>query len=240
VLVEETINAKGLAFVMHGLGGFMVQPQVQAMADAFLQNNYTTIRFDTTSTLGESDGKYEDATTTNYYEDLEDVIAWAKTQNWYEEPFTLAGQSLGGICVGLYAEKFSNEVKGLILVNSTVSGEKSIAGKDQAEIKKWKETGWETTVSISKPGVIKRLPWSHMEDRLKYDLLPLAHKLTMQVLLISGELDNSERPEDQKDLFDKIPGQKKFVIIPGAPHTIRDPAHLDSLRSALDSWIKTL
>jgi len=49
----------------------------------------------------------EDASITSYYEDLEDVISWAQSQEWYQEPFALAGHSLGGICTALYAEHHS-------------------------------------------------------------------------------------------------------------------------------------
>src|SRR3990172_2106423 len=112
VLVEGRENKVGLVFVMHGLGGFKEQPHIQAMAEAFLENGYTVVRFDTTNTFGESDGKYEDATITNYYVDLEDVIKWAGGQEWYREPFVLAGHSLGGICTALFAEKYPKESKG--------------------------------------------------------------------------------------------------------------------------------
>ena len=74
VVVEEAKDSKGLAFVMHGLGGFKEQPHVETLAAAFKEKGYTVVRFDTTNTLGESEGKYEDATVTNYYEDLEFTI----------------------------------------------------------------------------------------------------------------------------------------------------------------------
>lgn len=35
VLLDEAVNPKGLAFVMHGLGGFKEQPHIQAMALSF-------------------------------------------------------------------------------------------------------------------------------------------------------------------------------------------------------------
>ena len=70
VLLEIAPDQKGLAFVMHGLGGYKEQPHVEVFAKAFLDNNYSVIRFDTTNTFGESDGNYEDATISNYYEDL--------------------------------------------------------------------------------------------------------------------------------------------------------------------------
>lgn len=74
VIVEKAEDQKGLAFVMHGLGGFKEQPHIQTFADAFKEDGFTVVRFDTTNTFGESDGNYEDATVTNYYEDLEDRV----------------------------------------------------------------------------------------------------------------------------------------------------------------------
>lgn len=35
VLLDRADDAKGLAFVMHGLGGFKEQDHIQAFADAF-------------------------------------------------------------------------------------------------------------------------------------------------------------------------------------------------------------
>jgi len=106
VIVEQITNQEGLAFVMHGLGGFKEQNHIATFANAFRDRGFTVVRFDTTNTLGESDGKYEDATITNYYEDLEDVLGWARKQKWYQEPFALSGHSLGGICTALFAERF--------------------------------------------------------------------------------------------------------------------------------------
>ena len=85
VLIDEKKKSKGLAFVMHGLSGNKEQPHIQVIAKSFAGNGYTVVRFDTTNTFGESDGNYEDATITNYYEDLEDVISWASKQKWYKE-----------------------------------------------------------------------------------------------------------------------------------------------------------
>jgi len=95
VIIEKSENQKGLAFIMHALGATKEQPQIETFSKAFKDNNYTVIRFDTTNSCGESDGNYEDATITNYYEDLEDVIDRAKKQDFYKEPFILCGHSLG-------------------------------------------------------------------------------------------------------------------------------------------------
>lgn len=234
-------SAQGLAFVMHGLGGFKEQPHIKTFARAFLDNGYTVVRFDTTNTFGESDGSYEDATTTNYYEDLEDIINWARTQSWYQEPFCLVGHSLGGICTALYAEKNSEKVKVLAPISTVVSGKLSIETPRHKEIyPEWKRTGWRVTESNSKPGTVKRLKWSHVEDRLKYDLLPEVDKLTMPVLLIVGDQDDSTLPEHQKILYEALPGKKEIHIIKNALHTFKDSVHLKEIYQIFDAWIKNL
>ncbi len=243
VLVEVAENQKGLAFVMHGLGGFKEQPHLEAIAGAFEESGYTVVRFDTTNTIGESDGDFEDATATNYYEDLEDVIKWSGTQKWYGEPFVLVGHSLGGISTALFAENYPDKVKALAPISTVVSGVLSIEAHKRfspEELKIWEETGWLEAKSQSKPGVVKRLKWSHIADRLKYDLLPKVDKLTMPVLLIVGENDTRTPLEHQKILYNVLPGLKELHIIKGSPHTFRDPEHLQELKNILSQWIKKL
>lgn len=240
ILVDKSENQKGLAFVMHGLGGFKEQEHISIFSDAFKENNFTVVRFDTTNTLGESDGKYENATTTNYYEDLEDVVKWAQGQEWYQEPFALVGHSLGGICVALFAERNPGKVLALAPISTVVSGRLSIAAgerNDPKALAEWRNSGWKESESHSKPGILKRLPWSHMTDRLKYDLLPNASKLSMPVLLITGEQDISAPPDHVRILFDALPGPKEFYIIENAPHTFRDKRHLEEIRSLFLRWI---
>lgn len=237
VIVEGDKNKEGLAFVMHGLGGFMTQPHIEAMAQAFLENDYTVVRFDTTNTFGESDGNYEKATTTNYYEDLEDVIKWAEDQIWYQQPFCLTGHSLGGICIALFAENFPTKVKGLAPISTVVSGQLSQKSpKTNPILEEWQKTGWREEMS-SDGKRFKKLPWSHMEDRLKYDLLEKIDKLTMPVLLIVGNQDKHTPVEHQKLLFDQLPGDKEFNVIKDAPHTFRTEQDITEVRNTIKAWI---
>lgn len=241
VIVEEPENSIGLVFLMHGLGANKEKPNIIKAAQVFLNNNYTVVRFDTINSCGESDGKFEDATVTNYYADLEDVINWSKSQNFYQEPFILAGSSLGGMCIVLYAEKYPEKIKSLIPIAPVISGELSIARSSQERIDNWRKTGWQERPSESIPGLIKRLKWSHMEDRLKYNLLKKVEVLTMPVLLIVGELDESCPVNHQKILFDAIPSNKKELsIIASAPHTFKDEIHLQEFAKVVDEWVKKL
>lgn len=238
VVLAETTSGKGLAFVMHGLGGFKEQKHIQAMAEAFLDNGYTVVRFDTTNTIGESEGSFEDATVTNYYEDLEDAIDWAHQQRWYQEPFVLAGHSLGGMCMALYAEKHPTRVKALAPISTVVSGKLSLEAHPAAELEKWEKTGWLVRKSKSKPGVLKKLKWSHITDRIRYDLLQDAKKLKMPVLMIVGERDDTTPPRHQKILFEKLPGKKELHIISGAGHDLSREHELKELREIFLRWIR--
>ncbi len=239
VVVEKAENQKGLAFIMHGLGGFKEQPYVETFTKAFKDNNYTVIRFDTTNSFGESEGDYADATITNYYKDLEDVIEWSKKQDFYQEPFVLCGHSLGGISTALYSQKYPEEVKALAPISTVVSGKLSIEAYKKEDIDNWRDTGWRTTIGYSS-GIKKTLKWSHMEDRLKYNLLDNIDKLTMPVLLIAGELDELTPPKHQQLLFDKLPGEKELQIIKNCPHTFREQDHLDEVYNILSNWIKKI
>ena len=241
VLIEKPENPKGLAFVMHGLGGFKEQPHIQTFAQAFLENGYITVRFDTTNTIGESGGKMEDVTVTSSYEDLEDLIEWSKSQPWYQEPFVLAGHSLGGICTTLYAEKYPERTKGLAPISSVISGKLTTATAYTPEyLEKWKGDGYIINESVSKPGVMKKINWSFIEDGQQYDVLPKADKLTMPVLFIVGENDIGTPLKHQQLLYDKLLGRKEIHVIKGAEHTFRAQHELEEIKPIFDKWIKSL
>ncbi len=240
VVVELADKPRGIAFLMHGLGGFKDQPQIRAFAEAFLDENYSVISFDAANTLGESEGSIEEASITTYYSDLEDVIDWAQTQDWYREPFILLGHSLGGICTALYAEKHPEKVSALAPLAAVISGRLSLENLDEDFIETWKKSGWLIKESNSKPGQFKRIPWSEAEDRVKYDLLPEVTKLTMPVLLIVGELDDTTPLKHQQLLFDKLPGQKELHVIKGSKHTFRNSEHLKEIQVIIKKWLEKI
>jgi len=237
IIIEESENQAGLAFVMHGLGGFKEHPVVRTLAEAFLDKNYTVVTFDAADTLGESGGNMENASTTNYHEDLEDVISWAGTQEFYVEPFILAGHSLGGISTALFAEEYPDKIKALLPISTVVSGKLRCEHYPKDELEDWKKKGVRITESRTKPGIIKKVKWTEMEDCLKYDLLDKVENLMMPVLLIVGENDQSTPVEHQKILFDKLPGKKELHIIKNAPHSFRDKEHLNEIKKIIRSWL---
>ena len=111
--------------------------------------------------------------------------------------------------------------------------------KANGELEAWKRNGM--NVSMSRDGKLKkRLKWSHMEDRLTYDLLKGVDKLRMPVLLVVGDNDVSTPPQHQQILFDKLPGKKEMHIIDGAEHSFYEPHEQQELKQIIKQWLQSL
>lgn len=242
VVISEKTSQKGLVFIMHGLGSHKDLPLLKNISQVFEENNYSVVSFDTTNSSGESDGDLADATLTNYYQDLEDVLVWSKEQGFYQEPFILVGHSMGGFCVAYYAENHPKKIKSVALVSTVVSGlffEETLHFKEMAE--EWEKKGIREWESQSQPGVIKRLKWSHVLDRRKYDLLPNIGTLTMPVLLVAGELDDIIPAQQQELLFNNLPGKNKEInVIKNANHFFGKPEHQEEVKKVFDRWLKII
>lgn len=240
VVVERPQKQIGLVFIMHGLGGFKEQKHIRLYAETFIEKGYTVVTFDTRNTIGESEGKMEDATISSYIADLEDVIQWASTQSWYQEPFVLVGHSAGSFSILLYAEKYPEKIKALAPTSTVVNGKMSVDAIPEDIFLKWKETGIREIPSTSKPGVMKRIKYAYIEDKLRYDTLEQANKLTMPVLLIVGDNDFVTPLKHHELLLEKLPGKKQLHLIKGAEHTFRESRHLEEIKSIFESWIDSL
>lgn len=241
VRVDRAKKAQGLVFVMHGLGGFVGQPHMKMIVDVVKKKNYSVISFDTTNSFGESDGDYSDATVTNYLEDLEDVINWAKRNKYYQEPFILIGYSLGGLAVSLFAQKYPNMVSGLALFSTVVSGKLWKKIQNKQVLRDWKKNGvWIREENGLNSGILKIIKWKFAEDIMKYDLSKKVGKLIMPVLIIVGSNDLTTPASQQEIFFEKIPNKKELHVIDGAEHVFRDKKHLNMARFFLKEWLSSL
>jgi esterase/lipase len=244
VIIEEPKNSIGLAFVMHGRSGFKEQKQVQILARACKKNKYTTIRFDTTRSRGESAGKVEDTTFTFFYQDLEDVIKWAQKQKFYQEPFILIGCSIGATAVLIYNIKNKKKVKALAPISVATTGdllrEKYVKHKSQ-ELKEWKEKGYISRKSESKPGIIKINFYFYLDTiQKKYNLIDKIDKIKVPVLLVVGSKELPWNIKYNQKIYQKLKSSKELHIIENAPHTLRAKTHLKQLYEISNKWLKKL
>lgn len=238
VVVENVSErpATELAFVMHGLGGNKEELHLRATIETLLELNYSVVSFDANCTFGESAGKHEDATPTGYYQDLEDVIAWAADQPWYQEHFFLFGHSIGGLTVATYAQNYPDRVKALALLATVVSGVLSAQTPKYSSselIATWKETGIWTFHGKEKD---KPLKWAYFQDLLRYNLLSRVDILTMPTLMIVGTKDPAVPVAHQQLLYAALPEPKEFHIIEGAGHTFAETSERDELSRIVKQW----
>jgi len=240
VMIERPDNPVGLAFVMHGLGGNKRAVYMDAMAKGFSNNNITVVRFDTINTYGDSGNSTENASITNHYEDLEDVIAWVKSQSWYQEPFWLAGLSLGAFCVTYFAQNHPEKVKALAPISVVVSGKLLFEAWGAEEMEKWKEAGVRQWNSRATPGLTKKIKYDFVDDGMRHELMPRADELKLPILMVIGEEDTVTPMKHQKTLFDRLPGKKEMHIINEARHNFPEELSLKQLTKIFDKWIKSL
>lgn len=238
-LLERVENQKGLVIIMHGLGVMKEQTQLEGITNIFLDNDYSVIRFDAVNSIGESKGgSYEDATVTNYYEDLTDIIEWAKNQEFYQKP-VLVGHSLGGMCVTLYAQENQDEIMALAPIAPIVSGEFFLSNNSMGDLLSWEKNSFLIRESTTSKGFQRKLKWGFAQDILSKSIITKADKLKIPVLLIIGEKDSFVSPNNTTIFYWKLKCPKEYHIISNAGHNFFNE-ELEKVQYLFDDWLKKL
>ena len=221
---EDTGNRK-LAIIQHGLASDMSHPAVQAVKKAFLARGYVVITFDSRYSLGKSGGGVLRARLSTFEEDLRTVVNWAKGQSFYHEPFALAGHSLGGASVLVYAAGHPEQAGILIPITPVVSGQRweDFCLSRLSFCRDWKKDGFYTYED-------EQISYQTVETAKSYDALRLGDKLKAKVLLIAAEKDNVVNPGDVADLYEALQTSKRLAVVPESGH------NFESLQNQLDLY----
>lgn len=237
VVVEGAENSGGLVFLVHGLGGIKEQIHIRAVAEMFLAQKYTVVTYDAANTIGESGGKMEDATLTSYFEDFEDVVEWAESQEWFKSRFIVSGHSLGGACSILYAAKYPKRVNAIIPISAFIAGKLYRSVQPIEFLKNWQKQGYILEESKSKPGVIKRINWSFVDNADQYDLREIATDIHCPALFITGSEDNLTPGKHQQMMIDKMNTQVDLKVIFDMKHNPRSKEHIDEIVQTIEKWL---
>lgn len=234
-------NPRGLIFIEHGFTGHKDESQIKTIAAAFQNSGYTSITFDATNSTGESGESPEGTTFTGHYHDLEDVICWAKSQPWYQEPFVLAGHSLGGSAAIFYTQNHPQEVKLLIPFSPVIQGQDfydSMAKTLKEKFTEWQNGGYYERKSGTTGKIIK-VPFTFIENILKFDAYKLISKLTCPTVFINGDEDTYTLLSKTRAFYEELTGPKDLKIISGGNHIIHQPQHIEQLRKYIIEIIRT-
>lgn len=210
-------------YLAHGFSDVHDTAHMRALTAAYVTAGFCVIVWDATHSWGRSEGSPEQASFFYHHEDLEDVIEWSKSQPWYREQFALAGHSLGGMVAGMYAASHPRQVSSLVLVSPVVSGP-ALRRRVVLPVWLWRRK--------------RRHLLEFLRSAWSYDLLRLARRLTMPVMVVGAGRDLIIPPRLLKRLFMAIPGQnKRLEIVRGARHGFDEPWEMERLELLVHEWV---
>jgi pimeloyl-ACP methyl ester carboxylesterase len=226
---------KPLALVAHGLSDVHDSPTMRATTSALIEAGYNVLTYDATHSWGRSGGSLAKATLSHAYEDMQDVANWAAGQPWFQEPFVIAGHSLGGAAALSYAADHPERVSRVILIAPVVAGKLTARQINPVIRFMWRLTG-----RLPLPGNYRQhFGYDLLKDGLSYDGRRLAPGFRVPVITIVGTHDKSTPSSQARLLVDELPSVwRHYMVIPGADHGFGD--HLDDLEAAVKAavWLQ--
>ncbi len=207
-----------LVFLEHGLGAKKEYPHMLVMEEFFANNGFNVVNLDATNSLNASDSSAEGVTFTSHYQDLEDVIEWAKTQSFYVEPFALAGQSLGAAACIKYAGNHCSKVDELLIAACPlVDGVKFVESEEMMQhIEKF---GYLDKVSKS-TGRTLHMSKIFNDDAKSQNLYYDIKNITAKTFVIVGLLDTEYHIENNKKIFEMLKCPKQLFLLENVPHDL--------------------
>jgi len=233
---------------------------LEELAGRLSEEGYVVVRFDPTGTW-ESEGDTSDYTTTQYLEDIRQIInhmdtehaiattaanasnegsqkAVQKDEQGYSS-ILLVGHSRGGQVAILYAARDPRITHVAAIMPS--AGPMTGSRRDE-----WQNAG----IKISKRDMPDQLtdqadfktfsvPFSHVLDRDQYSALRDAHNIHVPILLIAGESDRIISIEEVESIFENANQPKDLRILWGASHDYRrTEADIIRVNNAIMEWLR--
>lgn len=238
VIVDRADAQAGTAIVLHSASGTKETHISSTLADRCYELGYSVVRFDAANGAGESGGSFSEFTTRGYLRDLEDIVAWARTQEWCKEPLVLVGHSAGGTVSLLYAAQHPDAVQALLLLAPMTSGvryEEAFKRRDPEGWDRWRTQGSRV---VRHPLTKQELhmPFTFVEDARTIDVYPTISACAMPVTILHGDNDRTILREDMDLLRDTLGTAATLVPLPAIRHIPQSPAEFAALRTALASW----
>jgi len=191
----------------------------------------STFRFDFFG-HGESDGKFEEITTSEAADDVQNAIKFLKESGY--KKISLVGSSFGGMASIIAASK-TDDVYALAL-KSPVSDYigMSLARHNEQEIKNWKEKGYIDITGVDDEK--RKLNYSFYKDAERINGYDAAKKIKIPTLIVHGDRDETVTIEQSKRTASLIENCR-LEIIEGGDHKYSREEHFEKLLDLISKFI---
>jgi len=204
--------------VLHGFTGFKEEEHIRDFAEGLAAEGFVALRFDA-SGFGESEGELEkDFRVTHYIEDIDTAIQFLSSLPYVDRNrLGVCGHSLGGGLALIAASKTPLVQACCAVQPSTVT----VKDDRTYDLKEWEKSGWFEKKSEHPRYDKIRLPWAFALDRMRYDAIEAAAKVSVPLMIMYGTEDQAIDSEDCRRMFEAAKGEKELVELKGFAHDFK-------------------
>ena len=195
------------------------------------KNGVSTFRFDFFG-HGESGGKFEEITTSEAVDDIQNAIKFLKKSGY--KKIGIVGSSFGGMASIIEAGK-TNDLYMLALKSPVSDYLGMLLNRDnEIDIKDWKEKGFMDVTDVD--GERRKLNYSFYEDAKKINGYESGKKIKIPTLIVHGNEDETV-PIEQSKRTTSLIENCKLEIIEGGDHTYSKAEHFEKMLDLISEFI---
>ena len=227
-IAYKTVKGQGPGIIfIHGLNSDMNGEKALTVEKYARIHKLNFVRFDCRG-HGNSEGKFEDFTISDWKKDLVNVI-----DNLTRDPQILIGSSMGGWLMMLVARARPSRIKGMIgLAAAPDFGDNlynNLSIKNKREIKN------KGITKYSSFGFSYFIRKNFFIDARKNKVLNKPYRYNKPLILIHGLKDNVVSSKVTKKILNKVTSKKiQIILLKNSNHRLSDKKDLQTLISAID------
>lgn len=232
-VLEKSSKTDKLVIICHGRLCTKDQYFYPDLSHELSKRGFNCFRFDFAGN-GESQGKFEDSTTTKEIEDIKAITSFFKQKGY--KIHCLIGHSKGAVDVLLHQAKY-HTAKIIISISCLVNQEFETTKKYSVkQIKELNQNGYFAIQFNKKKFKISK---QYFYDRLKYrDISKELKKILVPVLVIHGTKDEDTHPKNAKTMIKTLNKKSQLITINGADHFYSKLGHKNKLLNTISNWLK--
>ena len=229
----ETAAPYPIVLALHGFGGN--KESGEEWPEIFLPLGIAVLRIDFSGS-GESDGKYEEKTVTDFLDDTKSALDFiCELEEVNKNMIAVVGHSMGG-CVTILSAARDERVKTAVASVPAIKVGEVIAGLySKEELIKLEQQGYVETTKFGDP---RKLNKTFFDDAKNYDLAKEGQGIPYKFLVLGAAKDTVVPLEQIKEFCDKTPNAV-LATFPNSDHNLEEdwPEIENRIRDWFSNWI---